>query len=290
MRIFALSDLHADHDANGRWLEALSHHDYQDDALIVAGDVSHDLEVVTRVLTALQGKFARVLFVPGNHELWVRGGEPRDSVAKFHRVLDRAVSLGVHIEPARHEHDGAAVWIVPLFGWYTMPEEGRDTLYLPAPGPDAGLRGWLDLHFTAWSSLDGQPPAQYFLALNERRLMRRYDAPVVSFSHFLPRRELMFRDGGAPPRVRPALPLRRRFNFSRVAGSTGLERQLRRLGAVVHVYGHQHRNRRRALDSVLYLSHCLGYPRERIEGSIGHVGAGPASVWPLPEEAGGRGA
>lgn len=280
MRVFALSDLHADHEANARWLEALSSHDYQGDALVVAGDVSHDLEIVARVLTGLQRKFARVIFVPGNHELWVRRGEGRDSIAKFRRVLDLAVSLGVHVEPVRHAHGEAAVWIVPLFGWYTTPEEGRDTLYLPGPGPDVGLRGWLDLQLTRWSSLEGRSPSEYFLSLNEPCLARRYDAPVLSFSHFLPRRELMFRDGPPLARAGPPRSPRRGFNFSRVAGSTGLERQIRRLGAAAHVYGHQHRNRRRTLDGVLYLSHCLGYPRERLEGSIGNVGAGPVPVWP----------
>jgi len=284
MRVVALSDLHADHEANARWLEALSSHDHQDDALILAGDVSHDLEVLARVLTALLEKFARVIFVPGNHELWVRRDEALDSIAKFKSVLDLAVSLGVQVEPVRHAHGDAAVWIVPLFGWYTTPEQGRDTLYLPGPGPDVGLRGWLDLQFTRWSSLEGQTPAEYFLSLNEPRLARRYDAPVLSFSHFLPRRELMFRDGNAPHAARPP---RNGFNFSRVAGSSGLERQLRRLGAAAHVYGHQHRNRRRALDGVLYLSHCLGYPRERLAGSIGDVGNGPAPVWPSGTRAGG---
>ncbi len=31
----------------------------------------------------------------------------------------------------------------------------------------------------------------------------------------------------------------------------------------MHVYGHQHRNRHREEDGVVYVSHCLGYPKER---------------------------
>jgi len=285
MRIFALSDLHADHAANARWLHALSHQDYQSDTLVVAGDVSDDLDSLRRVLTALQAKFARVTFVPGNHELWVRRGEAEDSIEKFHRVLDVATSLGVHVEPARHEWGGAAVWTVPLFGWYTLPEEGSDTLHLPGASPDEGIRAWLDFQFTRWTSLDGQSPAAYFLGLNASRVARHYDAPVLSFSHFLPRWELMLRDSGATMAARPP-GAARRFNFSRVAGSTGLERQLRQMRAKIHVYGHQHRNRRRVLDGVLYLSHCLGYPRERRDGSIGEVGAGPLHIWPLDEATG----
>jgi len=69
------------------------------------------------------------------------------------------------------------------------------------------------------------------------------------------------------------------FNFSRVAGSAGLEEQIRRLGSSVHVYGHQHRNRHRLIDGVLYVSHCLGYPRERERGQIRGLGDGPKMIW-----------
>jgi hypothetical protein len=75
-------------------------------------------------------------------------------------------------------------------------------------------------------------------------------------------------------------PARLLFNFSTVAGSTLIDRQIRQLGSRVHVYGHQHRNRRRCYDGVWYLSNCLGYPEER----RGRVIQDPASilkaVWP----------
>jgi predicted phosphodiesterase len=301
MRIFALSDVHADHPANAAWLGALSATDYQSDTLILAGDVSDDLETLIRVLDALQAKFARVLFVPGNHELWVRREEAADSIAKFRRVLAVCREAGVDIEPVRHGRGDDCAWIVPLFGWYATPEEGADSLYLPAPGPDRGLRGWRDVRFTRWTPLDGHSPAEHFVALNEPWITRTYDAPVITCSHFLPRQELMFRDGawpgpapvhGAPAGDwRPSAPARpartpRWFNFSRVAGSRALERQLRRLGAITHVYGHQHRNRRRVLAGVCYVSHCLGTSRERRTGRVGHVGDAPVQVWPMASPGG----
>jgi hypothetical protein len=68
-----------------------------------------------------------------------------------------------------------------------------------------------------------------------------------------------------------------RFNFSRVAGSSGIETQIRRLGSTAHVYGHQHRNRDRVVDGVRYVSHCLGYPSERRRGTS--IIEGPLTVW-----------
>lgn len=295
MRILALSDVHADHVANAAWLGAISETEYQHDTLILAGDVSDDLETMTRVFDTLRPRFARVLFVPGNHELWVRRDEAADSIDKFRRVREVSKQMGIDMEPVRQGQGSDAVWIVPLLAWYATPEEGEDSLYLPAPGRDRGLRGWRDTLFTSWPPLEGRTPAQHFMVLNEPWMARRYDAPVVTFSHFLPRRELMFHDqhwaqtarAACPPQGRSSASLARRspprgFNFSRVAGSAGIERQLRRLGAVAHVYGHQHRNRRRTVDGVRYVSHCLGSVRERRTGRIGAVGDAPAQVWPLP--------
>jgi hypothetical protein len=63
-----------------------------------------------------------------------------------------------------------------------------------------------------------------------------------------------------------ATPRRRHpaFNFTRVAGCEQLDVQIRQLGSSVHVYGHQHRNRRRLVGGILYVSNCLGYPRDRL--------------------------
>jgi len=53
MRIFAISDVHTDFPENVQLLEGLSTTEYRDDALILAGDVSHDLTVVRRTLERL---------------------------------------------------------------------------------------------------------------------------------------------------------------------------------------------------------------------------------------------
>jgi len=58
------------------------------------------------------------------------------------------------------------------------------------------------------------------------------------------------------------------FNFSRVAGSELIEKQIRQVGSKLHVYGHQHINRDREIDGIRYAAHCLGYPNERKRGVI----------------------
>ena len=50
-RVFALSDIHTDYEENANWVRALSVSDYQDDILILAGDISDLPEVIEDTLT-----------------------------------------------------------------------------------------------------------------------------------------------------------------------------------------------------------------------------------------------
>ena len=285
MRIFAISDVHADYPQNMALLQALPGREHQRDTLLLAGDVTDNLATLTRVLQHLRDHFAHVFFVPGNHELWVRGGESGDSVAKFERIMRLCADLGVATSPAKVATGAGdpGAWVVPLFSWYVKPEQGDDSLYIPGDGDDPSLSMWADEFLTRWP--ERLSVADYFLDMNKPHLHREYDAPVLSFSHFLPRQEMMFRSPALPsPRVVRAVRTARaaraaRFNFSRVAGSARIEAQVRALGSVLHVHGHQHRNRDRVIDGVRYVSNCLGYPPERARGDIGESCGSLKLVW-----------
>lgn len=238
MRIYAISDVHADFRENRRLLERIPAREHRGDALIVAGDVADGLPTIGETLGMLRERFAQVFFVPGNHELWVRG-DPRDSLEKFQAVLDACRAADVRTTPAR----AGGAWVVPLFSWY---DAGFDVL---GEGDASTLEAWSDRYFCRWPAGLGRVD-RHFLALNEPHV-RRYDAPVVSFSHFVPRTELL-------PPVRwlrfKGLPL--------VAGSVEIDAQVRRLGAAVHVYGHTHIPGDQVLHGVRYVQNHL-----REEGS-----------------------
>ncbi len=277
MRIYAHSDVHVDYAANRECLAALSVARYGDAGLILAGDVSHDLDRVAEAFALLRARFGSVAYVPGNHELWVRDGDAADSMAKLEQLLELARAHDVATEPVRW----GSAWVVPLHSWYTKPEQGEDSLYLTKPGEDASLRMWSDEVFLRWPAAMRESPAQHMLARNRAALRRDYDAPVITFSHFLPRADLIRRTQSEiateAVQVADRLPA---FNFSRVAGTAALDVQIRQLGARIHVYGHQHRNRDRVVDGVRYVSHCLGYPSERRHGAPGPGAEQPLLIWP----------
>lgn len=279
-----MSDIHVDYEENLAWIRNISGRDYAADALILGGDVTSKLELLHETLALLKMKFAEVFFVPGNHELWIRRREFEDSLAKFFEILKLCASLSVHTSPTALVAHTEKLWIVPLFSWYRKPEEGSRSLFVEKSG-DENPDIWADDHLTRWDSLDaGMSVADMFLRMNETNVLRCYDAPVISFSHFLPRLELMFwtrEEAEAVPKDGMIGDPNPAFNFSRVAGCAGLEKQIRALNSRVHVYGHQHRNRDRCLDGTRYVSHCLGYPHERKNGHIRRLEQGPLLAWPV---------
>ena len=229
MRIYAVSDLHADVPANRAALERVPLDGHRGDALIVAGDVADRPEVIRATLELLTPRFRDVFFVPGNHELWVRG-EARDSMQKFHAVLRLCAELGVRTAPAR----AGGAWVVPLFSWYDAAFDVR------GEGVEEELEGWSDRYFCRWPS-GMERVDEAFLELNGPHV-HRYDAPVVTFSHFVPRPEL----------VPPVRHLRFR-GLPLVSGSLGIEHQLRTIRPAVHVFGHTHIAWDRTLGGIRYV-------------------------------------
>lgn len=239
MRLFALSDIHVDYPDNARWVEHLSGADYRDDILILAGDLTEDRRLLAWCLASFAAKFRQVLFVPGNHDLWVRRDQADlCSFRKFAQVMDVAADSGVSASLYSYED----TLVVPLFSWYDYS----------FGTPDSDLRMlWMDFRACRWPDGFGPPQVtEHFLRMNPDSLPHAAKR-VVTFSHFLPRIDLI--PFFVPAAMRTLDP---------VLGSSGIERQLRALGADLHVYGHSHINRRVTLDGVTYVNNAFGYPRE----------------------------
>lgn len=243
MRLFATSDLHTDYVENFNWLKELSDTDYRDDALIVAGDVSERLGLIRKTLVLLRAKFRHVLFTPGNHELWIRN-EPFDSIEKLRRVLELCDELDVTTRPLRLKD----AWVVPLFSWY-------DGVFHSYESEASARRSWVDFRLCKWPE-DARPLPDYFLRLNEPHL-KTYDAPVITFSHFIPRSDLF------PPKAYL------RFDWlESVSLCAALDSQIRTLKSHTHICGHTHTTFDRVIDGVRYVQNAVRYPRERTASSI----------------------
>jgi 3',5'-cyclic AMP phosphodiesterase CpdA len=95
VKLFAISDLHLGVATNRAALEMLPEH--AGDWLIVGGDVAEKLEQVEHAWKLLTARFAKVIWTPGNHELWSTNENdvPLRGVAKYDALVELARRYGV---------------------------------------------------------------------------------------------------------------------------------------------------------------------------------------------------
>ncbi|CAK9022324.1 unnamed protein product [Durusdinium trenchii] len=251
--IYAVSDVHTDKRENMDLLRTWPARPR--DVLLLAGDVSNDLSVVRTTLELLLERFGHVFFCPGNHDLWLHPKDGcKDSVEKFWKLEGLCQELGVKTQPSYV----GKVLIVPLLSWYHSsfdkePDIQDDTL-VPVE------KMMSDFMLCKWppglTPLAGSDSiATFFDQLNDQRtaaVNQERPAAVISFSHFLPRAEL--------------LPEKRFLYFPPIAKAVGsllLGERVKRLSPDLHVFGHTHYGWSTSLDGTRFLQACLAYPRER---------------------------
>ncbi len=247
MRIFAISDIHADFEENRQWLDNLSLFDYQNDFLILAGDITDLLPLFKKTLTNLRKRFQEVFFVPGNHDLWIlRDRNPimKNSLEKLDFIRSIATDCGVRMEPLYF----SSVVIIPLFSWYD---------YSFGKASPEILKTWADFVACKWpENYDQINITNYFIDMNQPIISdfreKTEKTVVISYSHFLPRIDLM-----------PSyIPYNKRILYP-VLGTSLLEQQIRLLDSQIHIYGHSHVNNQVVKDNTLYINNAFGYPYEK---------------------------
>lgn len=238
MKVFVISDIHIDYAENRRWLIELSDQLYKEDILILAGDLTEDLSILRAGFEALTSKFKHVLYVSGNHELWVSRNSEGDSIEKYHDVCRVAEETGVSLEPL---HEGN-LSIVPMLSWYDFSFGEPEEMLLDT---------WMDFRMCRWpNDMELVDVNNFFLEQNNKYLDIKNEL-VISFSHFLPRIDLM-----------PSyIPANYQFVYP-VLGTNTLEEQLRILNPNIHIYGHSHVNRQVTIDGIKYINNAFGYPSE----------------------------
>ena len=129
----AVSDLHVAYPVNRAIAERLEP-DHPGDWLILAGDVGERFADIEDVLAVLAGRFAQVIWVPGNHELWTHPSDPvrLPGPERYAELVARCRELGV-LTPddpfATWTGPGGPVTVAALFvGYdYTFLSPGTTT-------------------------------------------------------------------------------------------------------------------------------------------------------------------
>jgi 3',5'-cyclic AMP phosphodiesterase CpdA len=258
MKLFAISDLHVAYPDNRQAL--LGMRPRPEDWLVLGGDLGETEDHVRFVLDTLGPRFARLVWVPGNHELYVYPtsppAEPR-GVERYLRYVELCRAAGVLTPEDEYpiwEGEGGPHVIAPLFLLY-------DYSFRPDDVPVAEAVDWAaDAGIVAADEvlLDPHPYpgradwCRARVALTADRLSRAPALPKVLVNHFPLRRDLV--------RI-PRIP-----RFSIWCGTRATEDWHLRFGARVVVHGHLHVRRTAWVDGVRFEEVSFGYPRERRPG------------------------
>jgi predicted phosphodiesterase len=263
MRLLAISDLHLANSANRAALAGMGH--YGDDWLIVAGDVAERIDQIRDAFALLTQRFARVIWVPGNHDLWtVREEIAVDGVASGQAVLAGEAKYRTLVRLAREfgvvtPEDPYPIWtgpggpciIAPLFLLYDYsfrpPEIAREDLIAWSREGSAVCSDEVlldpDPHLSreAWCGMRCDETEGRLAALDS-------SLQTILVNHYPLRHELV--------RI-PRIP-----RFSPWCGTTRTEDWHQRFNAKVVIYGHLHVRRTDIRDGTRFEEVSLGYPRQ----------------------------
>lgn len=193
MRLCLTSDLHVEHHPDVVPLVIERARALRPDVLIVAGDVSSKLETIEAALAAMRAAAPRVLFVPGNHDLWMLPGSP-SSRARYEEAIPAACARAgvdaVGNEPVAID----GVVFCGVTGWYDYSLRNRalDDTFTRADyqrGAWGRLR-WNDTLRVSWPGDDGAELDAPAICDQQVRLLERQldDAgahPTVVVTHHL---------------------------------------------------------------------------------------------------------
>ncbi|MDJ0464191.1 metallophosphoesterase [Streptomyces sp. H27-C3] len=255
-KLLAVSDLHAGISDNQAIVAGI-HPQFDDDWLLVAGDVGEISTDIERTLKLLANRFAKVVWAPGNHELWT---VPKDPVQlrgepRYRYLVERLRSLGV-VTP----EDPYPVWegpdgpltIAPLFVHYDYSFRTDPTLTKEeslARANDAGIvcTDEYMLDPTPYSSMDDWCRAR--VAYTEKRLAEvDPGVPLVLVNHY--------------PLVPDPTHVLHYPEFAQWCGTQLTGDWHRRFSTAAVVYGHLHIPRTTWYDGVRFEEVSIGYPRE----------------------------
>ena len=254
MKVYAVSDIHLSYEENRRALEALGPH--PEDWLVIAGDMGPLEDHLTYGLEILTPRFAKILWTPGNHDLWTLPQEEKGlkGDAKYRRLVAicREYQALTPEDPfPACTFDGQTYVIAPMFLLY-------DYTFRPDHVPAHRAVSWaaqqdtlcVDEHYLF---PDPHPTREAWCearsVLTEQRLAEiPRDRRLVLVNHF-PLRQDQVRLGRIP-------------RFSIWCGTRRTEDWHRRFNAAVVVTGHLHVPATDWRDGVRFEEVSLGYPRQ----------------------------
>ncbi|WP_029061357.1 metallophosphoesterase [Labrenzia sp. DG1229] len=256
MKLRAISDLHLASPSNREALEELR--EAPDDWLIVAGDIAERFEHIKFAFEVFERKFAKIFWVPGNHDLWAIPEERNQPAiageARYQALVELARQYGIHTPEDPYEiwnGPGGAHVVAPLFLLYDYsfrPQDiKRDDVVTWARAQNSVCADETFLDPAPWDSREDWCASR--CRETELRLQEIPNGmPTILINHYPLRRDLIHI---------PRIP-----RFTPWCGTVRTEDWHQRFNAKVVVSGHLHTRRTDWRDDTRFEEVSLGYPKQ----------------------------
>jgi 3',5'-cyclic AMP phosphodiesterase CpdA len=255
-KVYGISDLHVGFAENRRIVDQIRP-ESDADWLLVAGDVGEMIADVEWALDLLNRRFANVVWVPGNHELWTPRNDPirLRGERRYEHLVESCRRLGVVTPEDEYpiwEGDGGPIIVAPLFVLYDYSFHAPGTASKEASLAQAHETGVVCsdeflLHPEPYPSREAWCRAR--VQVTERRLAEcDPDVPMILVNHY--------------PLVRQPTSVLRYPEFAQWCGTQATADWHQRFWVQTVVYGHLHIPRTTWYDGVRFEEVSVGYPRE----------------------------
>ncbi|BDD83103.1 metallophosphoesterase [Tsukamurella pulmonis] len=254
--LWAISDLHVGHRGNEGIVD-LIRPAAPDDWLILAGDLCERTDQLDEVLSALAPRFATVIWVPGNHELYTTSKDPMQvfGETRYDHLVEICRHHGVLTPedpfPVFEDAQAGPVTIVPMFLLYdySFRDEGLTALQALARAKEKSVVATDEFLLSPEPYATRDAWCRARLEYTRRRLAALpAGTRTVLVNHWPLRREptdvLFYPD------------------FALWCGTTETRDWHVRYNAEAAVYGHLHIPRTTWYDGVRFEEVSVGYPRE----------------------------
>ncbi len=255
MKLLAISDLHLKYEKNQEFLKGIT--DHKDDWLILAGDLGEGVAELKFAFENLKSKFKRLIWVPGNHELWtmpddpagLRGEHKYQELVSFCREHDVITPEDEYVKVKFGTKEYFIVPIFLLYDYSFRPDDVAidEVIQWAAEGEIVSVDESY-LHSDPYPSKSAW--CQYLFQKTLERLESiSRDVPIILVNHYPLRRDLV--------------RLYKVPRYSPWCGTRLTEEWHTRFNIEVVVSGHLHMRATDWRDGVRFEEVSVGYPRQR---------------------------
>jgi len=252
--IYAISDLHLANKVNRDTLINLP--GYKKDWLVLAGDIGETQEHLEFALSVLSRKFEKILWTPGNHDLWTvplndRGLKGEDKYLKLVSICHKYEVITPEDEYPVYQDNDKKYCLAPIMSLYDYSfkpnsvENGKEIEWAARSGvicadedllfsdPYKSISEWCNIR----------------CAYTEKRLNEiQKDTSIIIINHY------------------PLLQeLGRIYTFPRFSiwcGTTLTEQWLEKFNIEIAIYGHLHIPSTKLINGIRHEEVSLGYPQD----------------------------